>query len=313
MRIVVFAYHNVGHDCLKYLIENNEEIAAVFTHRDNTDEEIFFRSVAELARQNHIPCYFPEDISEPKWAARIREIAPDIIFSFYYRLMIPGEILSIPKLGAMNMHGSLLPKYRGRCPVNWVIINGETETGVTLHYMVENPDAGDIVAQKKVQINFEDTAYTLMGKIEKAAVQLLQETWPLIKEGRHKRIKQDLSRGSYFGGRKPEDGLIDWKKRSIEVYNLIRAVTHPYPGAFTFYGDRKVFIWKVAIVEGPGGAGTSPGSILIKRGELYVQTGDGLLQVLRAQVEGCEELSGREFIESLNVNSGASFRSEVLK
>jgi methionyl-tRNA formyltransferase len=311
MRIVVFAYHNIGYSCLETLIENREDVAAVFTHRDNPDENIFFKSVAELAQKNSIPTYFPEDLRDAKWISLIKEISPDLIFSFYYRLMIPKEMLNIPKYGAINMHGSLLPKYRGRCPVNWVIINGETETGVTLHYMIEKPDAGDIIAQKRCQIDLEDTAFTLLKKIEGAAAELLKETLPLIKEGKNKRIKQDLSKGSYFGGRKPEDGRIDWNRKNIEIHNLVRAVTHPYPGAFTFYKGRKVFIWKASIAPEIDNGQTPPCTIIIKDSRIYVKTGEGLLGIIRIQIDGCEETSDSEFIASAGIRNGDMFNNEV--
>jgi methionyl-tRNA formyltransferase len=304
VKIAVFGYHNIGHDCLEHLVKSGEDVAVVFTHDDDPGEEIYFRSVAELARENGILCYSPEDLREPQWVEFLRDTAPDIIFSFYYRFMIPKEILGIPRFGAMNMHGSLLPKYRGRCPVNWVLINGDTETGVTLHYMVEKPDAGDIVGQKKVEISFEDTALTLMGKLEKAAVLLLEETWPLIKEGKNERTRMDLSRGSYFGGRKPEDGLIDWLKTSTQIYNLIRAVTHPYPGAFTYHNGRKMLIWSAVPDEKAQRAGLLPGSVLPGGDGFSVVTGGGLLKVIQAQMEGQNEVSGAELARTAGLRSG---------
>jgi methionyl-tRNA formyltransferase len=228
--------------------------------------------------------------------------------------MIPKEMLNIPKYGAINMHGSLLPKYRGRCPINWVIINGETETGVTLHYMIEKPDAGDIIAQKRCRIDLEDTAFTLLSKIERAAAELLKETLPLIKESKNKRVKQDLSKGSYFGGRKPEDGRIDWNKKTVEIYNLIRAVTHPYPGAYAFYKGSKVFVWKASIALPASGAErqqTSPGKIVIRDNHLYVETGEGLLRISRIQIDGREETSDSEFIASSGVKKGDMFNNGV--
>jgi methionyl-tRNA formyltransferase len=307
MKVVVFAYHNVGYSCLETLIRNKEEVAAVFTHRDEPEENIFFRSVSELAQKHRIPTYLAENLKEGRWVSLIKQIAPDIIFSFYYRLIIPKEILEMPRLGAMNMHGSLLPEYRGRCPVNWVIVNGETETGVTLHYMTQKPDAGDIVAQKRCEIELEDTAFTLLGKIEKAAVQLLEETLPFIREGRNKRIKQDLSKGSYFSGRKPQDGIIRWNKKGMEIYNLIRAVTHPYPGAFTFWRGNKVFIWKASIPSESLTEQTLPGRAVVRDNNLYVETHDGLLRVVRIQLDGEEEMSDSEFIKSMGIKTGDLF------
>ena len=192
MKIIVLGYHCIGWRCLEYLINEKENIVAVFTHKDNPDENVFFDSMAKLANYHGIPCYLPENINIHEWISRIEALSPDVIFSFYYRNLVSQEILNIPRLGAMNIHGSLLPKYRGRCPVNWVLVNGEMETGVTLHYMVEKPDAGDIIAQRKIPILFEDTAYSLYKKMEREVVAMLDETLPLIKNGK----KQQDTTGS---------------------------------------------------------------------------------------------------------------------
>ena len=184
------------------------------------------------------------------------------------------------------MHGSLLPQYRGRVPVNWAVINGETETGATLHYMVEKPDAGDIVDQQKVVIAFADTALDVFVKVTAAAELLICRSWPLLREGRARRIPMNLALGSYFGGRKPADGLIDWGRDAVGIYNLIRGVTHPYPGAFTFLDGKKFIIWKAWPVEGQG----DPGKV-VSVAPLLVGTGAGLLEIRSVQMETEEELS----------------------
>lgn len=142
MKAVVLAYHNIGCVGIEALLRHGFEIAAVFTHKDDPDENVWFDSVAQLAASRGIPVFAPEDINHPLWVERIRTMNPDIIFSFYYRHMVKPAILEIPHAGCLNLHGSLLPAYRGRCPVNWVLVNGETETGVTLHHMTPQPDAG---------------------------------------------------------------------------------------------------------------------------------------------------------------------------
>ncbi|HUH67034.1 MAG TPA: formyltransferase family protein, partial [Syntrophales bacterium] len=173
MRAVVFAYHNMGICGLRALKKARVEIAAVFSHKDDPGEKIWFDSVAEWARKNNIEIFCPPDVNTREWTEKISSFAPDVIFSFYYRNMLCDEILRIPKSGAYNLHGSLLPAYRGRTPVNWAIVNGEKETGVTLHHMTGKPDAGDIVGQKAVTIDFEDTARTLYGKLCLAAEAML--------------------------------------------------------------------------------------------------------------------------------------------
>ena len=157
MRAVVLAYGNIGCVGIKALRKHGFEIAAVFTHQDQPQETIWFDSVAELASEHRIPVFAPADINHALWVEKIRELNPDILFSFYYRNLIQRQILDIPKAGCLNLHGSFLPKYRGRAPINWVLVNGEKETGVTLHYMTSRPDDGDIVAQEKIAISDDDT------------------------------------------------------------------------------------------------------------------------------------------------------------
>jgi len=293
MRVIVFGYSEVGYVCLEELLAQGAQVVAVVTHEDRPGEEIWWRSVADLARQQGIPVHFPADVNAPEFVALLREYAPDLIFSFYFRNLLSPEILALPPHGGLNLHGSLLPKYRGRAPVNWVLVNGETETGVTLHYMVPRADAGDIVAQRRVPIAFEDTAWTLYRKITAAAREVIRETWPLLREGRAPRWPQDLSQGSYFGRRTPEDGRIHWNWPAVRIYNLIRAVTHPYPGAFTFLQGRKLFIWWAQPLEEAGGRREPPGTITHVAPEgPQVAAGEGALLLRRVQFAGEEELEG---------------------
>lgn len=298
MKLVVCAYNNVGFRCIQELLRQGAEICLIFTHEDSPTEEIWFESVSELAVGHGITC-LTTDVSEPENIERIRVIAPDYLFSFYYRNMIRQAVLDIPTLGALNLHGSYLPKYRGRVPVNWAVINGETETGATLHFMTEKPDAGDIVDQEKVGIEFTDSAFDVFHKVTDAAVTVMGRAWPLLRDGVAPRMSMDLKAGSYFGGRKPADGRIDWSKSAVDIYNLVRGVAHPYPGAFTFLGDTRLFIWSAWPVKGEG----KPGSILSHK-PLLVGTGDGLLEICSLQVEGEEEKAAANVILTTAMNFG---------
>lgn len=249
MRAVVFAYHNVGVRCLKVLLARGVDVALVVTHRDNPAETIWFESVSALCDEQGIPFVTPNDPASPELAEHIRKIAPDFIFSFYYRHMLPIELLDIAKAGAYNMHGSLLPKYRGRVPVNWAVLHGETETGATLHEMTVKPDAGAIIAQSSVPILPDDTAFEVFGKVTVAAEQALWTVLPRMIAGRTPKLPNDLSKGSYFGGRKPEDGLIDWSQPAQVVYNLHRAVAPPYPGAWFKIGNVTFVIGKARLAK----------------------------------------------------------------
>lgn len=302
MRIIFLGYHNIGHACLEVLIDlcshYGDEIAAVVTQADDPQEERWFASVRDLAFENYLPVYQPRDPNDPRFVAAMADLAPDLLFSCYYRHMLKKPLLDLPRLGALNLHGSLLPRYRGRCPLNWVLINGERETGVTLHYMEEKPDKGDIVAQARVAIQPEDTAVTLFARMTVAAGRLMQETYPLLRTGTAPRLPQDQSQASYFGGRKPSDGLISWDKDANEVYNLVRAVTHPYPGAFTRLWGQKLFIWAGQPLPDPQGEPPDspriPGLVVAQvPGEgLLVATGEGHFLITQAQWEGQPEFLG---------------------
>ncbi|HSD50059.1 MAG TPA: formyltransferase family protein, partial [Candidatus Methylomirabilis sp.] len=289
------------------LLNRGASVVAVVTHRDDPAETTWFGSVAELAAARRISCHTPADPNTPEFVEEIRRLRPDLILSFYYRRLLCSATLAIPRLGAINLHGSLLPKYRGRAPLNWVLIHGETITGVTLHYMDALADHGDIIVQRSVPIEMEDTALTLSGKLTAEARVLLAETYPLILAGRAPRIPQDHAAATTFGRRTPADGVIDWSRSAWEIYNLIRAVTRPFPGAFTFLRDRRVFLWRarpprVRTIAAP------PGTILGvgEGGVLEVETGDGLLEVIRIQPEGAVEMGGAEFLAAVEDSSPAA-------
>ncbi|MBC3879996.1 formyltransferase [Undibacterium sp. LX40W] len=241
---IVFAYHSVGVRGIKSLLASGVEIKLVVSHEDNPHETIWFESVADLCAEHGIKRVTPDNPNLSEFVAELRSYVPDYIFSFYYRNMLCEEILNIPSRGAYNLHGSLLPKYRGRVPVNWAVLHGETETGATLHEMTVKPDAGAIIGQVAVPILPDDTAFEVFGKLTVASEQVLATVLPGILAGAPNRIHNDLSKGSYFGGRKPEDGRIDWAKPAQNVYNLHRAVAPPYPGAFFEHNGERFIIEK---------------------------------------------------------------------
>ncbi len=302
MRLIFLGYHNIGYACLEELIDLcshfGDEIVAVVTPADDPRENHWFASVRNLAFENYLPVYQPRDPNAPEFVEVMRNLTPDFLFSCYYRQMLKKPLLDLPTRGALNLHGSLLPRYRGRCPVNWVLINDEKETGITLHYMEEKPDKGDIVGQERVAITAEDTALTLFARMTVAAGTLLREAYPLLRAGTAPRVPQDQSRASYFGGRGPADGRISWDKDALAVYNLVRAVTHPYPGAFTHLRGKKLFIWAGKPLADPAteppGASREPGLVTAHLpGEgLLVTTGQGHFLITQAQWEGEPEFLG---------------------
>ena len=250
MHAVVFAYHDVGVNCLKALLTAGIQIDLVVTHQDDPNENVWFGSVAKLCEDQKIPYITPNANQLMGLVPQIQQLSPDYLFSFYYRHMIPAELLACAKIAALNMHGSLLPKYRGRAPVNWAILHGETETGATLHIMEVKPDAGDIVGQSAVTIGPNETATEVFGKVSQAAVTVMNQVLPELVQGRIPRKPNNLAQGSYFGGRKPADGQILWHQTAQQVHNLVRAVAPPYPGAFTDWQGQRRIVARTSL-EGP--------------------------------------------------------------
>ncbi|HTT01435.1 MAG TPA: formyltransferase [Steroidobacteraceae bacterium] len=243
LRAIVCAYSEVGVRCLQTLLEAGVEVPLVLTHEDAPQENRWFGSVAELARRHAIEVVTPRDPNTEEWLERLAERAPQYLFSFYYRLLLGEPLLAVPAWGALNMHGSLLPKYRGRAPVNWAILKGESETGATLHYMTRKPDAGPIVAQETVPIGIDDTALSVSLAVAAAAARLLARCLPRLADGPPPGRQMDLAEGSYFGGRSPEDGRIGWQWPAARIHDLIRAVAPPFPGAFADVGaERLIFV-----------------------------------------------------------------------
>jgi len=250
LHAVVFAYHDVGVNCLKALLSAGIQVDLVVTHQDDPNENVWFGSVAKLCADQDIPYLTPSANELLDLAPKLEALAPDYIFSFYYRYMIPAQILACAKIAALNMHGSLLPKYRGRAPVNWAILHGETQTGATLHIMEAKPDAGDIVGQSAVSIGPNETATDVFGKVSEAAANVIKELLPSLTQGKVPRKPNDLEKGSYFGGRKPSDGQIHWNQNATQVHNLVRAVAPPYPGAFTDHQGSTMIVARTSL-KGP--------------------------------------------------------------
>lgn len=286
MRAVVFGYHNVGVRCLKVLLAHGIDVPLVVTHADSPGETIWFDSVARTAGEYGIDAVAPDDPNVADVAARVARARPDFIFSFYYRRMLAPALLAVAPCGALNMHGSLLPKYRGRAPVNWAIIHGETETGATLHYMADKPDTGDIVAQTAVPILPDDVAGDVFVKVTVAAEMTLDRALPALLAGTAPRTPQDAGTASYFGGRKPEDGVIDWSKSATAIHNLVRAVAPPYPGARTLIDGHPARLLRTRVLDAMAPSIVAPAFDLVD-GRITVGCGGGgVLQVVDLEIDG---------------------------
>ncbi|EKN3360928.1 bifunctional UDP-4-amino-4-deoxy-L-arabinose formyltransferase/UDP-glucuronic acid oxidase ArnA [Yersinia ruckeri] len=298
MKAIVFAYHDIGCVGIKALVEAGYDIQAIFTHTDDPAENHFFSSVARVAAELELQVFAPEDVNHPLWVEQIRELQPDVIFSFYYRNLLDEQILSIAPQGAFNLHGSLLPRYRGRAPINWVLVNGETETGVTLHQMVKRPDAGGIVGQCRVAISDSDTALSLHGKMRDAAQTLLRDLLPKMKNEALPLIPQVEADASYFGRRTAADGEISWLKSAAELHNLVRAVTEPYPGAFTHLGQRKLIVWRARPLD--CNHNKMPGTVLSAH-PLVIACGDGALEIISGQSDAGLYMQGHRLAAEMGM------------
>lgn len=284
-RAVVFGYHNVGVRCLRALVDMGVDVPLLLTHPDDPSETIWFDSIAQTASECGIPVATPADPNASDVVARVAACQPDFLFSFYYRSMLKAPLLGLPPRGALNMHGSLLPKYRGRAPVNWAVIRGETQTGATLHYMTAKADSGDIVAQCAVPILPDDTAKDVFDKVTVAAESMLRGVLPALLAGNAPRYRQDASASSYYGGRKPEDGWIDWSKSAGEIHNLVRGVAPPYPGAFTVIDGRPARILRSQRLD--TAAPAREPSLGVEDGRLVAHCGGGgALSILALEVDG---------------------------
>ena len=299
-RVVVFAYHEVGFRCLAWLLARGVAVSAVFTHEDDPREKVWFRPVGHLARAAGVPVLTPSSLKDPAIVAQIRDWRPDVIYSFYYRNMIPREILAIPSAGAFNMHGSLLPRYRGRVPVNWAIIHGERETGATLHHMVGRADAGDIIDQEACTIGPDETAQDVFLKVTDAAVKVLARSHDAIVEGRAPRRPQNENEATTFGKRGPEDGRIEWDRDGASIFNFVRALTKPYPGAFSEVRGQRFVIWWGRPVDLATGVRLAPGRIVSVE-PLIVATRDGGFRVERLEWASAVAPESRNFVTGESV------------
>lgn len=294
-RILVFGFSDLGYRCLEHLINRGEKVVGCYTYSDPPGPGDWPPSLPSLCAARGIPYW-----TDVRWTAEelfhARTLAPDLILSFYYRELLPREVLALPRLGAFNMHGALLPKYRGRAPVNWAVLEGEKETGATLHQMVEKADAGPIVDQEKVPIGPDDTAFDVQKRVTEAAVRILDRQIDALKLGAAPRRPQNLEDGFYRGRRRPEDGLIDWNRPSTRVHDLVRAVTHPYPGAYTDLFGGKTFVWKTRL-PGLSVHDAYPGQIYLEDRRLFVCCGDDrYIEILVLQPEGKPELTAAQWV-----------------
>jgi methionyl-tRNA formyltransferase len=284
---VVFAYSEVGARCVRELLAQGIEIPLLVSHADDPNETQWFGSVRKLALERGIEVVTPDSPNTPEWIAQGEARKPDFVFSFYYRHMLDKAWLTLPRLGALNIHGSLLPKYRGRAPVHWAIIHGESVTGASLHYMLEKPDAGALVDAEPVPILENDTALAVSIKVAAAAEEVLHRSLPKLIAGTAPALKLDLTKGSYYGRRRPEDGRIDWRANARAVHDLVRAVAPPFPGAFTEVNGCRLGFLETRIDTIPAKFKGAAPCLYLEEGGWYADCADGRrLKILQLTANG---------------------------
>jgi methionyl-tRNA formyltransferase len=292
-RAVVFAYSEVGVRCVRELLAQGIEIPLLFTHADDPGESRWFGSVRQLAETHGLNVVTADSPNTPEWIEQGRVADPDFLFSFYYRHMLDSAWLELPRRGALNMHGSLLPKYRGRAPIHWAILKGESVTGASLHYMLEKPDAGALVDQQAVDIFENDTALEVSLKVAEAAQQVMRRSLPGLIAGNAPATPLDLAKGSYFGRRRPEDGRIDWRAGARSVHDLVRAVAPPFPGAFTEVNGCRLAVLETRVDAQPAKYAAQAPCLYASNGQWYADCVDGRrLRIVRLAIGGAAVAPG---------------------
>lgn len=299
MNLIFIGSQPIGHDCLNEIIRLGINVKAVFTFNPDT-HEVWKKSVEEIASKKNIPIYFPEDLTVEK----IKELKPDIILVIGYRKIFSQEILDIPKFGVFGIHASLLPHLRGQAPLNWAIINGDKETGVTLFKMDKGIDTGDIVDQKKISINIDDVIIDIKEKIKNMSVELISENILKIINNNCK-FKKQMKNGTYGSARIPDDGLINWKLKTKKIHNLIRASEPSYP-AFTKLNSKKIYIIKSELLDESDRYYGTPGQVgmTFKDGSVIIITKDGALRINTIRLENEENKDAKEYLNSSKIRLG---------
>jgi len=307
-RIVFFGTPSFALPTLRTLFEGSDEVIAVVTQPDREKgrgRKVVISPVKELALQHGLKPLQPERAKGEAFQEALKILQPDLFVVAAYGQILPKSILSIPKYGAVNVHASLLPKYRGAAPIAWAILNGEKVTGVTTMMMDEGMDTGDILLQAEIPIGNEETCERLHDRLASSGAQLLSKTLEKMKAGEIRPIPQDHTKATYAPPLKKEDGYIDWRKGAWEIDRQIRAF-NPWPGAFAKWGDQLLKIFKGEIKEGT--LTGKPGAVVwIGSDFIEVETGEGLLRIQEVQLEGRKRMNLRDFLLGHPILGGTVF------
>lgn len=308
MRTLFIGGTKRGYLTLEALVRSGASVSGVISLRqDEHERDRFEEPIRELAAGHGIPLWETKWLKDRDYISIVRdEIRPDIAFVVGCRILIPEALYGLPRLGSLAVHDSMLPEYRGFAPLNWAILNGEDHTGVTLFYLSEKMDGGDIVAQRRVPIGPHDTAPEVYERVCRTTIDVILDSYSQLEAGTAPRRVQDYSEGTFTCSRGPADGEIDWSRPTASIYNQVRALASPYPGAYTFFEGRKLTVWSARPKEGaPRFAGRIPGRVTGRSDEgVEVLTGDGVLIVSEVQLEGAEPSSAASVLRSVRITLG---------
>lgn len=311
MKVVFMGTPDIAVPCLQKLIDEGHEVAAVVTQPDKPKgrgKKLAMPPVKELAVKYDIPVLQPVRARDEEFVKSIKEINPDLIVVIAFGQILGKELLEIPKYGCINVHVSLLPKYRGAAPINWVIINGEKKTGITTMYMDEGLDTGDIILSKEFDLDRYITAGELHDRMMVEGAEILKDTIDLIEKGEAKRTPQNHDEFSYAPIMDRNLGNIDFTKSAEEIHNLARGV-NPWPGAYTFYNDVKMKIWKTDVLNEK--SSKEPGTVLsVDKNGIKISTGDGILLVEEIQMPNKRRMPVSEYIKGNSIDTGAILGQE---
>lgn len=308
-RIVFFGTPSFALPSLEKLTKGPDEVLAVVTQPDREKgrgRKVMPSPVKEFALQKGVPIFQPEKIKETAFIETLRSFEADLFVVAAYGQILPKAVLSLPKFGAVNVHASLLPKYRGSAPIAWAILNGERKTGITTMLMDEGMDTGDILLQSEISVREEDTTETLQDRLASLGAQVLSETLEKIKKGEILPVPQDHSKATYAPMLKKEDGRIQWTRRAEEIDRQVRAF-HPWPGAYAEWQGRVLKIYKGEVREGKGIG--KPGTVLwVGTDFIEIETGEGSYLLKEVQLEGKRRMSVRDFLSGHPVSVGEVLR-----
>lgn len=302
MKVILLCAGEIGFNSLKALTSLKWlKLEAVFSYRLDAKDDVFFTHIKHISIENSIPFFEDSNISKETYYSFLENIRADYLIAIKWRTLIPEKVLNLISKELIVFHASLLPKYRGFAPVNWPIINGEKQTGLTMFYGAKEVDSGDIIDQSAIEISNEDDAYTIDRKISELLPEMLKFNLTKIQQGIIKRVPQNHNDATYCIWREEEDGKIDWAQRTIDIHNLIRGLTRPYPGAFTFLASQKLRIWRSEVVISKKYIGSIPGKIesIIPGEGVNVLTGDGILRIKEVQLANGPVVNAAEVIKKL--------------